>query len=81
MCPCINIPDKKIITLEDNVLSGGFGSGVAEYYLSKGMRVPEMICKAVDESKLTHATLSRLMELCGFTEEALSQDIDNLKRK
>ena len=75
------IKDKKIITLEDNVLSGGFGSGVAEYYLSKGMRVPEMICKAVDESKLTHATLSRLMELCGFTEEALSKDIDNLKRK
>ena len=70
---------KKLITLEDGVMSGGFGSGVAEYYLSKGMAVPPMIIKAVDETKLTHASLKELMEMNGFTQEALWRDVTRLK--
>ena len=70
---------KKLITLEDGVMSGGFGSGVAEYYLSKGMAVPPMIIKAVDETKLTHASLKELMETNGFTQEALWRDVTRLK--
>ena len=70
---------KKLITLEDGVMSGGFGSGVAEYYLSKGMAVPPMIIKAVDETKLTHASLKELMEMNGFTQEALWRDVARLK--
>ena len=70
---------KKLITLEDGVMSGGFGSGVAEYYLSKGMAVPPMIIKAADETKLTHASLKELMEMNGFTQEALWRDVTRLK--
>ena len=75
-----SIAGKKIITLEDNVLPGGFGSGVAEFYVTAGIAVPRMIIKAVDGKKLTQAKLSELMEMNGFTKERLIADIKELKR-
>ena len=74
-----SIANKKIITLEDNVREGGFGSGVAEYYISAGIPVPPMKIKAVDASKLTHASLPELMQLNGFTAEILQKDISSFK--
>ena len=75
-----SITGKKIITLEDNVLPGGFGSGVAEFYVTAGIAVPRMIIKAVDGKKLTQAKLGELMEMNGFTKERLIADIKELKR-
>ncbi len=75
-----SIAGKKIITLEDNVLPGGFGSGVAEFYVTAGIAVPRMIIKAVDGKMLTQAKLGELMEMNGFTKERLIADIKELKR-
>ena len=75
-----SIAGKKIITLEDNVLPGGFGSGVAEFYIANGIAVPRMIIKAADGSKLTHASLSQLMQMNGFTEESLLAAVNSLKQ-
>ena len=75
-----SIAGKKIITLEDNVQPGGFGSGVAEFYIANGIAVPRMIIKAADGSKLTHASLSQLMQMNGFTEESLLAAVNSLKQ-
>ena len=74
------IAGKKIITLEDGVLPGGFGSGVAEFYVTNGLPVPRMIIKSVDPEKLTHATLNELMQMSGFTRESLLADVESLKK-
>ncbi len=73
------IAHKKIMTLEDNVLAGGFGSAVLEYYNSVDLH-PRIKIKAVEDKALTHASLGELLEMCGFGIEQLKSDLHRLRK-
>lgn len=69
------IKAEKIITLEDGVLSGGFGSRVASYVSSfdspvkvKPFGVPDVF--------VSHATVAEQLEACGLTVERVRAEIN-----
>ncbi len=55
------IKDKKIITLEDNVVAGGFGSAVNEYYASKKISVSVQNL-GVDDRFVEHGSVEELLK-------------------
>jgi 1-deoxy-D-xylulose-5-phosphate synthase len=55
-----------IITLEENVTDGGFGSGVLELYAAHDKRVPIRII-GIPDHFFEQASQARLRELCGLT--------------
>ncbi|MDE6550737.1 MAG: 1-deoxy-D-xylulose-5-phosphate synthase [Clostridia bacterium] len=71
------IADRKIMTMEDNVLAGGFGSAVLEYYNFVDLH-PRIKIKAVDDITMTHASLGELLEMSGFGLEQLTSEIKQL---
>ncbi|MDE5618382.1 MAG: hypothetical protein K2I79_02730, partial [Clostridia bacterium] len=71
--------DKKILTMEDNMLAGGFGSAVLEYYNSKDV-MPKIKIKAVNDKNLPHASMSELLDMCGFGIAQLKEDIKSLSK-
>jgi len=57
----------RIVTIEENVTSGGFGAAVLELLQSSGLHgVPVRVMGLPDEF-VTHATRERLLERCGLT--------------
>lgn len=58
----------KIITVEDGVVNGGFGSSVAEYFHScqYSGNVPNIIMLGVPDNFITHGTVPQLKKICGF---------------
>ncbi len=50
------ISDKKIITLEENAKSGGFGSAVLTYYAEKGVKADITVC-AIKDAFVKHASV------------------------
>ena len=60
----------QIITVEENVVIGGFGSSVLEYYSSKGIAANVKIFGANDEF-VEHASVNAQMEKHGLSEKDL----------
>ncbi|MDE7257318.1 MAG: 1-deoxy-D-xylulose-5-phosphate synthase, partial [Clostridia bacterium] len=58
----------RIITLEENVISGGFGASVLEYYSQNGMTADVKILGATS-GIVEHASVERQMEKSGLTVE------------
>jgi 1-deoxy-D-xylulose-5-phosphate synthase len=63
---------KLLVTLEDNALAGGFGSGVAEWLCDHGMSVP-LLRLGVPDRFIEYGTVSEQTEECGL-------DADSVKR-
>lgn len=59
---------KNVITLEENVLSGGFGSSVAEFFASKNINAKLHII-AFPDKFIRHAETARQLETAGLTAE------------
>ena len=70
------IKDKPIITLEDNVLSGGFGSAVSEYLVNKGYKT-DLKIMALNDGVIKQAGVERQLELNGISVESL---VDAIKK-
>lgn len=66
------IKDKPIITLEENSLSGGFGSAVLSYYAEKGEKV-KLVALGVPDKFIEHGSVSSQMQKLGLTVENLMQ--------
>ena len=66
---------KLIITLEENVLKGGFGESVCSYY-SQNSIFAEVKCFGVGDEYVCHATVSEQFEACEITEENLKDVIN-----
>lgn len=62
----------KIITLEDGVLSGGFGSQVASRLSDSAVCVKSF---GVPDTFVSHATVSEQLEACGLTVENIRAEI------
>ena len=68
-----NIP---IVTLEENVLNGGFGSTVSTYYTKKGIS-PKVLSFGVDDVFVDHASIEKQFIDNGLTEENIISKIKN----
>ena len=69
-----------VITLEENVLSGGFGEGVAAYYSLNKLNV-KMGLFGVADNFVPHGTVDYQLELSGLTPENVSAKIKELCEK
>lgn len=65
------IGGRRIVVLEDNVLAGGLGSMMAEYYANKGVRA-ELVCLGVPDRFIGHASVEEQYAEIGFTPERVA---------
>ena len=67
--------DKKLlVTLEENVLAGGFGSAVAEFLLDKGLPA-RLLRFGLPDAFVEQGSRQELLELVGLTPEAVAAKI------
>lgn len=66
-----------IITVEDGVTDGGFGSAVSEYISSRhpGMKVVRL---GIPDIWIAHGTVSQLKEICGYDADAIEKAVINV---
>jgi 1-deoxy-D-xylulose-5-phosphate synthase len=62
-----------VMTLEDNIVSGGYGSAVEEE-LAEGMRGLRVMVKGLPDSYVQHGTIPQLLETVGLSAADLAAD-------
>ena len=65
---------KLVVTIEENVLAGGFGEGVLNILSEKGVRVPVMNI-GVPDRFVEHGSVSQQLEECGMDEIQIARRI------
>ena len=68
---------KKIITVEDGILKGGFGSAVIEFMSSNGY-ASQVKRLGIPDYFVEHGTRRELMHECGFDEEGIEKALKDL---
>ena len=63
-----------IVTLEENVVQGGFGSAVAEFYASKGLS-PRLKMIGLGDHFIEHGTPAELLADEGLTKEGIKKTV------
>ena len=71
---------KLVVTLEDNILAGGFGSGVAEWMADHGFSTPLLRIGVPDEF-IEYGTISEQTAECGMDAESVRAAILNRMTK
>ena len=61
---------KKIVTVEDGVVSGGLGSAVLEYLSENGMTA-EVVRVGIPDEFVEHGTVKQLREICKMDAESI----------
>ena len=69
---------KKIITAEENVLQGGFGSAVLEMLAEKGLTGIEVKCLGIPDEFVEHATQGQLRRKYGLDEDGIVRTIKEI---
>ena len=67
---------KKIITVEDGVRKGGFGSAVLEWMEDKGFR-PQITRLGLPDSFVEHGTVAQLQHIVGIDSEGIAKAIND----
>ncbi len=67
---------KKIVTLSEDALAGGFGSAVWECLDEAGMGDAILLRIGIQDQFVQHGSISRLREDCGLTPEAVAEKIE-----
>ena len=65
-----------LVTLEENVIAGGAGSGVSEYLNSKGIQT-SIIHLGLPDAFLPHGKHSSLLEQCNLSAQGIEDSIRN----
>ena len=65
---------KLVVTVEENVLAGGFGEGVLEELARQNVRVPVMNL-GIPDRFIAHATVEQQLEGCGLSATQLARRI------
>src|SRR5262249_47863882 len=63
----------RALTVEDNVVAGGFGSAVAELMADEGISGVNLRRLGVPDRFIPHGTQDELKKLCGFDKDAIAQ--------
>lgn len=66
--------NKLLVTLEENVLPGGFGSAVAEYMADAGHGTP-LLRIGIPDRFVSQGAKSKLLESCGLLPEQIAEKI------
>ncbi|MDE6072413.1 MAG: 1-deoxy-D-xylulose-5-phosphate synthase, partial [Muribaculaceae bacterium] len=69
-----------VISLEDGIKNGGFGSAVADALLEKGYGKP-IVKLGVPDEWMYHAKVSELHEKCGIDVEGIKRSVLDLVSK
>ena len=69
---------KYIFTIEDNILSGGFGSKVLEKYMELGIDNVKVKCFAFKKTFIEHGTNEELYKVNGLDQESITNEILSL---
>ncbi|MDQ8047061.1 MAG: 1-deoxy-D-xylulose-5-phosphate synthase [Patulibacter sp.] len=64
-----------LVTLEEGVLSGGFGSAVWEHFEQGGGRVPEILRVGLPDRYVTHGKVALLHAEVGFTPDRVARRV------
>jgi 1-deoxy-D-xylulose-5-phosphate synthase len=65
--------DPALITAEENVVAGGFGSGVNEYLVSQGYEISRIRNLGIPDQFIEHGNRDALLTEIGLTPEAMAQ--------
>jgi 1-deoxy-D-xylulose-5-phosphate synthase len=65
-----------LVTIEENVLAGGFGAAVVEHLSDAGGRSPQVLRIGIPDRYVTHGKPALLHEEVGFTPERVAERID-----
>jgi 1-deoxy-D-xylulose-5-phosphate synthase len=68
-----------VITMEEACLSGGFGSSILEWYVSKGLRIPPFHAMGVPDEYIEHGSVKDQRREVGLTVEHLVEHVHTLR--
>jgi len=71
----------RIITVEDHVIAGGFGSAVVEMLADEGLTGVEVRRLGVPDRFIPHGTQDELRKICGFDKDAIAQAALQMARR
>ncbi len=63
-----------VITVEENVLKGGFGSGIAEYVVDNNTKI-KMVRLGIPDDFITHGDRDELLDITGLTKDGILRKI------
>lgn len=70
-----------VITMEENVRSGGFGEHVVSYYSQRGSACPEVKIVAIEDQFVPHGSVADLMRMVKLDADSVTQRILEWKGK
>lgn len=71
----------RLITVEDHVISGGFGSALVEFLADEGITGVEIKRLGVPDRFIPHGTQEELKKICGFDKDAIAQAALQMMRR
>ncbi len=71
----------RLITVEDHVIAGGFGSAVIEFLADEGISGVEVKRLGVPDRFIPHGTQDELRKMCGFDKDAIAQAVLQMVRR
>jgi 1-deoxy-D-xylulose-5-phosphate synthase len=71
----------RVITIEDHVIAGGFGSAVLELLADEGIKDVLVKRLGAPDSFIPHGTQEELRKMCGFDKDAITQAALQLVRR
>ena len=71
----------RLITVEDHVIAGGFGSALIEFLADEGLTGVEVKRLGVPDRFIPHGTQDELRKLCGFDKDAIAQAVLQMVRR
>ncbi len=71
----------RLITVEDHVIAGGFGSAVIEFLADEGIGGVDIKRLGVPDRYIPHGTQDELKKLCGFDKDAIAQAVLQMVRR
>lgn len=66
---------RKVITIEEGILEGGFGHSVNAIIKNSGLKNIDIINLGIPDKFIEHGTIEELREQCGLTEKGIKQAI------
>jgi 1-deoxy-D-xylulose-5-phosphate synthase len=71
----------RVITVEDHVITGGFGSALIEFLADDGIIGVDVKRLGVPDRFIPHGTQDELRKLCGFDKDAIAQTALQMVRR
>ena len=71
----------RLITVEDHVINGGFGSALVEFLADEGFTGVEVKRLGVPDRFIPHGTQDELKKFCGFDKDAIAQAALQMMRR